>query len=107
MGVWGYILLFVAGATAFILILSVFANLIVACVARRFSQKTLNSEISELERLLPGKNCGKCGCETCAEYAKAIFACRMDTDRCTEGEADLPDKLQDSMEQFQKVLDGK
>lgn len=106
MNVWGYILLFVVGATAFILILAVLANLTVAWAARRFSKKTLNAEVSELEKLLPGKNCGKCGCETCVEYAKAIFACRMDTDRCTEGDADLPDKLQGSMAQFQKILDG-
>ena len=105
MGVWGYILLFSLGFAAFILILSAVFTLSVSFAARRYSDKTLHKSVAELEKLLPGKNCGECGCETCAEYARAVFNCRMDTDRCTMGDPDLPGRLDTCLKKFEKLLE--
>lgn len=105
MGVWGYILLFAVGIAAFILILSLLFSLIVAWAARLHSNKTLDKSLTALEKQLPGKNCGECGCETCAAYARAVFTCRMDTDRCTMGDPELPKRLDACMAAFEKLME--
>lgn len=105
MGVWGYILLFSVGIAAFILILAAVFNLTIAWAARRFSDKTLDKNLMALEKQLPGKDCGACGCKTCSEYAHAVFTCRMDTDRCTMGDPELPKRLDACMEAFEKLME--
>lgn len=104
MNVWGYILIFAVGATAFILILAVISNLLIVWFAKRYSEKTLHKSVDDLEKMLPGKNCGKCGCESCAAYAMEIFTYRMETDRCTEGAEDLSQRMDAYMKDFQDSL---
>ena len=105
MKVWGTILIFVVCITAFILLLSAFFALSVAFFARRNSEKTLNKNLKALEKMLPGKDCGECGCATCAEYANAVFTLRKDADCCTQGGEELPGKLEALMDQFNKSLE--
>lgn len=107
MGVWIYILIFIVGATAFILLLATVTNLIVAWAANKFSDKTINNSISAIEAMLPGTDCGECGCSTCAEYARAVFSGKMDADRCTRGDEHLPSRLDACVEEFQKLLSEK
>ena len=104
MGVWGTIGLAVVCVTAFILLLATAANLFISWSARQYSGKTLNKTLTELEQMLPGKNCGACGCATCKEYAHGVFSYKMETDRCPEGGPELPQKLDAYMEAFQKLL---
>lgn len=104
MGVWGYILIFAVGATAFILILSVLCNLLMVWFAKRYSEKTLRKSVKDLEEMLPGKNCGKCGCKDCAAYAMEVFTYRKETDRCTEGAEDLSQRMDAYMKDFQEIL---
>lgn len=106
MGVWGYILLFSVGIAAFILIMALFFNLVIAFSARRFSDKSIHKKLTELEKLLPGKDCGECGCASCAEYAQAVFALRKGTDCCTQGSSQLPQQLDAQMEQFLKMMEN-
>lgn len=105
MNVWGYLLVGILCVTAFILLLALLYNLAMVWIAGRFSGKTIQKHLQKLEKELPGKNCGACGCESCAQYAHAVFTCRMDTDRCPEGGPDLAQKLNDHMDAFQKILD--
>ena len=104
MNVWGYILIAAICATGFILLLSVGVNWLIVWLAGRYSGKTLDQSVKNIEKMLPGKNCGKCGCETCAQYAMAVFTYRMETDRCAEGAADLPQRLDSYMKDFQESL---
>ena len=104
MNAWGYILIFAVGATAFILLLSVGVNWLIVWFASRFSEKTLDKSVKNLEKMLPGENCGKCGCNTCAEYAIAVFTYSMETDRCAEGAADLSQRMDSYMKDFQDSL---
>lgn len=106
MGVWGYILLFSVGIAAFVLIMALFFNLVIAFSARRFSVKSIRTNLTKLEKLLPGKDCGECGCASCAEYAKAVFELRKGTDRCTQGSSQLSQQLDAKMEQFFKMMDN-
>lgn len=105
MGIWVYILILIVGVAAFILIMTVLSNLVITWAASRYSSKTLNTTIAELETLLPGKNCGACGCESCTEYAQAVFRLQKDTDCCVEGDPELSQKLNAVMDKFQKQLE--
>lgn len=104
MKVWGTLLLIAVGITAFILILSTLANLFIAWSARKYSGKTIGKSLSDLEHMLPGKNCGKCGCKTCAEYAHRVFTYEMETDRCPEASPELSQKMDVYLAEFQKKL---
>lgn len=104
MNAWKYIIIVAIAATAFILLLSLLTNLVISWAAGRYSDKTLKKNLKELEEMLPGKNCGACGCKNCAEYAMAVFTYRKETNCCPEGEIDLPQRLDAYMEQFQESL---
>ena len=67
MNVWGYILIVAVCATAFILLLSVAVNWLIVWFAGRYSGKELDNSVKYLEKMLPGRNGGKCRCGTCAE----------------------------------------
>ena len=104
MNTWGYIAITAVCVTAFILLLSFGFNWLMILLAGRYSEKTLNKTVKEIEKMLPGKNCGKCGCETCAEYAMAVFTYSKETDRCAEGAEDLSRCLDAYMANFQDSL---
>ena len=104
MNAWGYILIVSVCVTAFILLLSVVTNWLIVWFAGRYSGKILDKSVKDLEKMLPGKNCGKCGCETCSEYALAVFTYRMETDRCSQGAEDLAQRMDSYMKDFQESL---
>lgn len=106
MSVWVYVVLFVLGTTTLILGLAAFFNFSVTAYAHRRASKIMDNHIVMLARLLPGKNCGACGCDTCEEYARGIFSCRMESNLCSQGDSELPDKLNKCMDEFQRILDG-
>jgi Na+-translocating ferredoxin:NAD+ oxidoreductase RNF subunit RnfB len=106
MNVWGYLGVGILCVTAFILVLAVLYVLIVTWFAHRNSHKVLDKQIHELEKLLPGKNCGACGCETCVEYARAVFSLYKDTDRCPHGGETLKKQLDERMEKISAILEN-
>ncbi len=105
MDVWWTILLCIIGFTLFFLLMSVFANLLIAWSARRFSKNTLNKSLEDIEKMLPGKNCGKCGYSTCKEYAHQILYNPLEAVQCPEGSEELPEQLAKYMESFEKKLE--
>ena len=105
MSPWVFILINVVCIVALILILTFLSSVLIGRSARIHSEKMMDKNIRAMEKMLPGKNCGACGCETCQEYAKAIFICKMDADKCVHGSPDLPEKLNGQMEKFLKSLE--
>lgn len=66
---WTYIgvmILIVAGG---IVLLSVLSSLLISVASVRHADKVTKDTVKQLEKLLPGKNCGECGCSSCGEYA--------------------------------------
>ena len=105
MNVWSYVLMFILGATALILAISVMAVVSITWFARRRSEKILKKYLSKLEKMMPGLNCGECGCETCKAYAMDIFSCRKDSDCCTKGGKTLTNQINTCLEEFQNILE--
>ena len=95
MNPWLVIFLIALGLVCCIMAFYVILSHIVVFVAKRHVEKTFRSYTEKMEKLLPGKNCGKCGCATCHAYAdKLVRGGEDDVTLCTEGDEELADKLQ-------------
>jgi len=105
MKVWGTILIVVVVAAALIMTLSFLATLLIARFARGYSEKVRKQYLRKIQDMLPGENCGGCGCETCAQYAHCVFYGKADTDRCVKGDLELSSKLEQCVAEFQKILE--
>lgn len=105
MRTWGTILIVVVIAAAIIILLSLLSTLLIAWFARGYSEKTLKRYIRKIQEMLPGEDCGGCGCTTCAEYAHCVFYGKADADRCVKGDSELSAKLEQCVEEFQKILE--
>ena len=105
MNPWFFIFLLVIMIAGFLILMTLLSSVMISMAARRHSEKTRNKTVAALKKMLPGNNCGACGCETCEEYAMSIFTCNMDTDRCTRGGEDLSRRLSERMEKFLKEME--
>ena len=94
MSPWVFILMIAVCITVFIILMTLLSSAMIGHAARKHSKKAMDANIRALEKMLPGKNCGACGCETCAEYAKEVFICSMDPDKCVHGSEDLPQRME-------------
>lgn len=105
MSPWTFVLIMVVCIAAFIILMTLMSSAMIGRAARKHSEKMMDANIRALEKMLPGKNCGACGCETCAEYAKAVFICSMDPDKCVHGSEDLPRRMEMQVKKFLKDLE--
>jgi Na+-translocating ferredoxin:NAD+ oxidoreductase RNF subunit RnfB len=105
MSPWVFILMIVVCITVFIILMTLLSSAMIGRAARKHSQKAMDVNIRALEKMLPGKNCGACGCKTCAEYAKEVFICSMDPDKCVHGSEDLPQRMEAQVKLFLKDLE--
>lgn len=106
MPIWLFVVWAVAFFTVFFIGLSWLANMAMAWAGRKYSEKTQNEALQKLEKMLPGKNCGKCGCETCKEYAAAVFYGRLDENRCPYGKESLPEDMKKVVNEFIAFLES-
>ncbi len=67
-----------------------------------------NPQIGELEKMLPGINCGACGYAGCSDYAKAIVTEGEAIDRCAPGGGDVLEALSEAtgaaVDAFEKTV---
>ncbi|MBN1500793.1 MAG: RnfABCDGE type electron transport complex subunit B [Spirochaetes bacterium] len=65
------------------------------------AQKKLHVEkdprVEEIFEILPGANCGACGCPGCMAYAEKIVNNNMDTNLCPVGGPETANKVADAM----------
>ena len=64
--------------------------LVMACVlgwANRAFHVEVDPRVEQIQRVLPGANCGGCGYVGCNEYAEAVVAGEAPPDKCTVGGA--------------------
>ncbi len=94
MNPWLVIFLLALGLVGCIMIFYVILSHIVIRVAKRHVEKTFRSYTEKMEQVLPGKNCGKCGCATCHAYAeKMVREGENDVTLCTEGNEEMREQL--------------
>lgn len=94
MNPWLVIFLIALGLVCCIMAFYVVLSHIVVFVAKRHVEKTFRQYTEKVEQVLPGKNCGKCGCATCHAYAeKIVREGENDVTLCTEGSEEMADQL--------------
>ena len=104
MNPWLIILLAAIILVACVMGFYVILTQIILFIARRHVNKTLAQYTKKLEDMLPGTNCGKCGCATCHAYAEALaFGREQDFGLCQEGGEVLADKLHACIEELEKL----
>ncbi|HOD14424.1 MAG TPA: (Fe-S)-binding protein [Spirochaetota bacterium] len=52
-------------------------------------------KIRKVESLLPGTNCGACGADDCASFARMIVRDRADADRCVVCDAAMIGRIRE------------
>ena len=67
-------------------VLGILAALILYFVAQKFKVEE-DPRIDEVEKMLPGANCGGCGFPGCDGYAAAVAKGEAATNRCVAGGA--------------------
>lgn len=98
---WSFVL------TLFCIVLTVLANMYMAHKIAKFSVKMQNETVDKIKKHLGGKNCGECGCETCEEYAAAMFYGQRGCEACPYADENAPEKMRAIMQDFSDFLEGK
>ena len=93
----------ILAVTAFIILVSLFIGLLVSVAAKKFAEKTVGDFAEEMEKKLPGRNCGDCGYATCQAYAEAVLVCEATEIACPHGAPELPDALNECVARFQEI----
>lgn len=104
MNVWGYLIIGIIVVAAFIILLTVLYNAGMMYFAAKFARDTIDKQLKRLNKELPGKDCGQCGCESCMAYAHAVFTCHKEADLCVPGGEKVAKKLKAHMDSFDKLL---
>ena len=106
MEIWQFVILAALFFTVFFLGTAWLVVTIVATIGRRHAEKLQHECVEKICKLLPGKNCGECGCENCEAYAREVFYGRLDEDRCTRGKENLPDNIKEVVGSFMTFLES-
>jgi len=102
---WGYLTVFLAVMVSGILLLSVIVSLTVAWAAGRYSDRIIPAYAAQIEKLLPGTDCGKCKKCTCAEYADAVLHSEVDIDLCPHTDEKTQKEMLRIREKLQKLTE--
>lgn len=73
MNPWLYVFIFAFAVVAMVLLICLIIGLSVAVAGRRYSDKLQSRHQKKIRALLPGKDCGQCGCENCDGFARAVL----------------------------------
>ena len=104
---WVYIGLAVLIGSVCIIALSALISLIMSLLSNRKVNDTVDKYLRELEGMLPGKNCGQCGCENCRLFAEAALNRDLEFDKCPCGSEQLPQALEECVERFWKIANDR
>lgn len=102
---WGYLTVFLAVLVVGILLLSVISSLIIAWAAGRYSDRVIPAYTAQIEKLLPGTNCGQCKKCTCAEFADALIHTEVDLDGCPHTDEKTQQQMLKIREKLQKLTE--
>lgn len=98
-------LIFALVFVAMTLLISFLIALCVAVAGRRYGDKLQNKHQKKIRDMLPGKNCGECGCENCDGFARAVLFGAVAESACPYGEEDLPEKMIAVVNDMQKLME--
>lgn len=62
---------------------------VILTVAAKFMSVPVDERVTKVREVLPGANCGACGCAGCDEYAEKLVHEGLPTNLCTPGGAEV------------------
>ena len=105
MNPWLVIFLIALALVACVMVFYMILSYIVVCVAKRHGEKIFQQYTDEMEKLLPGENCGKCGCESCRVYAQRLIRGEEDDiTLCSIGGEEVAEKLKACIGDLDQLL---
>lgn len=100
-----YVFLFIVILFAIILAISVLTGLLVAFFAGRQVDKNTNRFQGQIRALLPDRDCGECGCESCDAYARAVLYGNASESACPYGSEEMPTQIVQQVNAFLSLMD--
>ncbi len=88
----------------FVMLVSYLSSMFILGSASRYMNQLSNGYAARIRKQLPGKNCKKCGCEDCDEYA-ADMLYRRNTVACPHCSKNDLDKIEKTVREFEKQLE--
>ena len=102
---WTYIIVFALVVVAFTLLVAVLQSFLISKVAVRYADKTHDKFVKEMCGLLPGKNCGACGYDSCTAYAEAVLHTMADENLCPHAKETAPEAMEACRASLQELLE--
>ncbi len=100
-----WVLIFAVAAFALVLIISLIIAVSVAVAGRRYGDKLQSKHQKKIRDMLPGKNCGQCGCQDCDGFARAVLFGAVAENACPYGDEELPGKMIQVVNDMQKLME--
>ena len=88
-------LLIALAAAAFIFLLSLIVSLIMTHVGPKMAEKDETRTATEIKKLLPCTDCGRCDYDTCDQFARACAASNRLMGNCVEGGPEVNEAVRD------------
>lgn len=100
-----WVLIFAVATFALIMLISFLISISVAVAGRRYGDKLHSKHQKKIRDMLPGKNCGQCGCESCDAYARAVLFGAVAENACPHADEQLPEKMIAVVNEMQKLIE--
>lgn len=98
-------LIFGLAVGVLIILLSLVLSLCVAFAGRSFGEKLQRQYQQKIRQLLPGKNCGQCGCESCDRYARGVLFGVEPENACPHAREDTPQEMLALVKELQLLME--
>lgn len=100
-----YVVIFAVGIFVLVIAISLLIGISVAVAGRIVSRRNAEKYQKELRSMLPGLDCGACGCENCDAYARAVYYGAVSENACVHGDEGLRDALLECVNRLHKELE--
>lgn len=100
-----WVLIFAVCIFALTLGISLLIGLCVAVASRRYGDKLYDRHQKKIRKLLPGRDCGACGCENCDGFARAVLFGAVAESACPYGGEELPAQMIAIVNDMHKLME--
>lgn len=100
-----WVLIFAVGMFLMVLLCSFLVAVCVAAAGRRYGDKLQKKHQQKIRDMLPGRDCGQCGCENCDGFARAVLFGAVAENACPYGQEDLPERMLQVVADMQKLME--
>ena len=105
MNPWLVVLIVVVIGFVAIVSLAYLISLVVSFAADTYSKKFFGGYQKSIEDMLPGKNCGQCGCPDCAAFADCLMRQELVLSKCPYADPEKEALIDELVEKLKKEIE--